>query len=132
METVTGSRAFQQDIAEKLQLNKSILSRDIAQLRIQAKKNIQKYINQRLPEEYEKCLVGINSIMKEAWNTSTETQDNREKIQALSLPKDCYSMKLDLLTNANVVDDVIKFVEEKHNDIQRHKEEAPDSEHIIV
>ena len=34
----------------------------------------------------------------------------REKIQALSLAKDCYSMKLDLLTNATVVDDTIRFV----------------------
>jgi hypothetical protein len=34
----------------------------------------------------------------------------REKIQALSLAKECYSMKLDLLTNATVVDDAIRFV----------------------
>lgn len=32
----------------------------------------------------------------------------REKIQALSLAKECYSMKL--LTNATVVDDAIRFV----------------------
>ncbi len=34
----------------------------------------------------------------------------REKIQALSLAKECYSMKLELLTNATVVDDAIRFV----------------------
>jgi hypothetical protein len=34
----------------------------------------------------------------------------KEKKQALSLAKDCYSMKLDLLTNATVVDDAIRFV----------------------
>ena len=83
----------QSDIARKLQLDKSIISRDIAHLRTQAKENIKNYINERLPEEYEKCLVGITSIMKEAWNTSEETEDNREKIQTLSLAKDCYSMK---------------------------------------
>ena len=38
------------------------------------------------------------------------TEDKREKIQALSLAKECYSMKLDLLTNATVVDDAIRFV----------------------
>jgi hypothetical protein len=31
---------------------------------------------------------------------------------ALSLAKECYSMKLDLLTNAAVVDDAIRFVSE--------------------
>ena len=30
--------------------------------------------------------------------------------QALSLAKECYSMKMDLLTNATVVDDAIRFV----------------------
>ena len=37
-------------------------------------------------------------------------EDRREKIQALSLAKECYSMKLDLFTNATVVDDAIRFV----------------------
>ncbi len=123
----------QSDIAKKLQLDKSIISRDIAHLRIQAKENIKNYINERLPEEYEKCLVGITSIMKEAWNTSEGTEDNREKIQALSLAKDCYSMKLDLLANATIVDDVIKFIEtEKKNDIQRPQEKPRDSESSII
>jgi hypothetical protein len=34
-------------------------------------------------------------------------KEKREKIQALSLAKKCYSMKLNLLTNATVVDDAI-------------------------
>jgi hypothetical protein len=43
------------------------------------------------------------SILREAWTTSNRAQDNKERIQALSLAKECYSMKLDLLTNATVV-----------------------------
>jgi hypothetical protein len=82
-------------------------------LRNQGKDNIKRYIDERLPEEYEKCLVGLNAITKEAWNTAQSTEDKREKIQALSLAKECYSMKLDLLTNATVVDDAIRFVSQK-------------------
>ena len=78
-----------------------------------AKSNIKRYIDERLPEEYEKCLVGLNAITKEAWNTAHDSEYKREKIQALSLAKECYSMKLDLLTNATVVDDAIRFVSEK-------------------
>jgi hypothetical protein len=74
-----------------------------------------------LPEEYEKCLVGITSILREAWSTSQQTEDRREKIQALSLAKECYSMKLDLLTNATVVDDAIRFVSEKYKDKDREQ-----------
>ena len=55
----------------------------------------------------------VTAILKEAWTTSYQAEDKREKIQALSLAKECYSMKLDLLTNATVVDDAIRFVSQK-------------------
>ena len=93
-----------------LQIGLGSVNRDLSYLKNQAKENIRKYIDERLPEEYEKCLVGLNSIVKEAWTTSQQTQDSREKMQALSLAKDCYAMKLELLTNATVVDDAIRFV----------------------
>jgi Trp operon repressor len=99
----------QREISNMLQVGLATVNRDISYLRNQSKTNIKRYIDERLPEEYEKCLVGLNAITREAWNTSQETEDRREKIQALSLAKECYSMKLDLLTNATVVDDVIRL-----------------------
>ncbi len=98
------------EIASTLQISRPTITRDIQYLSECAKQNIKKYIDERLPEEYEKCLVGLAAITKEAWNTANQTEDKREKIQALSLAKECYSMKLDLLTNATVVDDAIRFV----------------------
>jgi hypothetical protein len=100
----------QPEIARILQVSIGTVNRDLSILRQQAKENIKKYIDERLPEEYEKCLVGLNAITKEAWTTSQQTEDKREKIQALSLAKECYSMKMDLLTNATVIDDAIRFV----------------------
>ncbi|MFL6402090.1 MAG: hypothetical protein ACJ71M_01225, partial [Nitrososphaeraceae archaeon] len=70
----------QSDIAKTLQVDLSIISRDVYFLRQQAKTNIKRYIDERLPEEYEKCLVGLNAITKEAWNTAQNTEDKREKI----------------------------------------------------
>ncbi|MFL6400491.1 MAG: hypothetical protein ACJ72J_13055, partial [Nitrososphaeraceae archaeon] len=103
----------QRDIAQILQVSNGTVNKDLSILRQQAKSNIKRYIDERLPEEYEKCLVGLNAITREAWNTAQDTEDNREKLQALSLAKECYSMKLDLLTNATVVDDAIRFVFQK-------------------
>jgi predicted transcriptional regulator len=101
----------QLEISRILVISQPTVNRDITYLRQQAKTNIKRYIDERLPEEYEKCLVGVTSILKEAWNTATTTADKREEIQALSLAKECYSMKLDMmLTNATVVDDAIRFV----------------------
>jgi DNA-binding Lrp family transcriptional regulator len=123
----------QTEIARALQISESTISRDLDYLRQQSKDNIKKYIDERLPEEYEKCLVGFNAITREAWNTANQTEDKREKIQALSLAKDCYSMKLDLLTNATVVDDAIRFVSSNkskeemnssNDDSERDKEES--------
>ena len=71
------------------EMNKTFLQpRDLSYLRQQAKSNIRRYIDERLPEEYEKCLVGLTAILREAWNTSQQAEDRREKIQALSLAKD--------------------------------------------
>jgi predicted transcriptional regulator len=88
----------QSEISSILQISQPTINRDIIYLRHQAKHNIKQYIDERL---------------REAWTTSQQTEDKREKIQALSLAKECYSMKLDLLTNATVVDDVIRFVSDR-------------------
>src|SRR5689334_20566633 len=106
----------QSEISKILQISQPTINRDITYLRQQAKDNIKRYIDERLPEEYEKCLIGLTAITKETWNTAQNTEDKREKIQALSLAKECYSMKLDLLTNATVVDDAIRFVSDRSNE----------------
>ena len=60
-------------ITRILQVSVSTVNRDISVLRQQAKTNIKRYINERLSAEYEKCLVGLNAITKEAWNTAHDT-----------------------------------------------------------
>src|SRR4051812_43367150 len=110
-------------MASILQVSIGTVNGDLSYLRQQAKSNIRRYIDERLPEEYEKCLVGLTAILREAWNNSQQTEDKREKIQALSLAKECYSMKLDLLTNATVVNDAIRFVSESEKSKDKDKEE---------
>ena len=72
-------------------------------------------------------MVGLTAITKEAWNTAHDLEYKREKMQALSLAKECYSMKLDLLTNATVVDDAIRFVSQKSK--EKIKSSSNDNEH---
>jgi predicted transcriptional regulator len=120
----------QSEISRILQISQPTINRDITYLRQQAKTNIKSYIDERLPEEYEKCLIGLTVITKEAWNTASNTEDRREKIQALSLAKDCYSMKLDLLTNATVVDDAIRFVSSKTKENLKSPTDANKEESI--
>ena len=98
------------EIAKVLHIDPSIVSRDVSCLRIEAKQNVKRYFDEYLPEEYGKCLVGLNMILKEAWNMSqTDDNTNSDKLKALTLAKECYAMKLELLTNSTVVDDAIRF-----------------------
>jgi IS30 family transposase len=60
----------QVEIARKLQIHESTISRDIDYLKEQSKENIRKYVEERLPEEYEKCLVGLTAIQREAWSAA--------------------------------------------------------------
>jgi hypothetical protein len=65
--------------------------------------------------------------LKEAWDMSKGTQDKRERMQALSLAKECYSMITDLLTNVGVIREAMKFVTDKKRDnaMLAIKEEEP-------
>jgi hypothetical protein len=118
----------QWDVAEELQIDQSTVSRDIQYLRQQAQENLQKHIQQKLPEEYQRCLIGMNQVLKLSWqiannnpkqngqdlndnrNTVT-TGDDRTRLQALSLINDCYKYIMDLTTNGVVITDAIKFIQ---------------------
>ena len=90
------------------------ISRDIQHLKQLARSNITKYIDCELPFEYDKCLVALNSLQRKAWEISENPEaEHRTKVQALSLAKQCVINKLDLLTNATVVIDAIRFVADK-------------------
>ena len=61
VQELTSQGYNQSEISKILQISKPTITRDIQYLSKCAKENIKKYINERLPEEYEKCLVGLNA-----------------------------------------------------------------------
>ncbi len=98
-----------------------IVNKDLQWLRQQAKQNISKYVDEYLPAEYQYCLDSLNMIVIEMW--ALNPVDNRELMQARSLIKDCCAMRIDLLSNATVVDRAVKFVDrhrhENNSDLGR-------------
>lgn len=77
----------------------------------QARENIRRYIDEMLPFEYQKCLVGLDAILRKTWDIANNIESpERDRLQAASLGMQAYAMKIDLLTNATVVDDAIRFV----------------------
>jgi hypothetical protein len=116
----------QTDIAKTLHVGEATISRDISSLRQQAQINLRTHINDKLPEEYQNCMVGINQVLKICWeivnksrnvnndngNGQTVTMtDNKVVLQALALINDCNKYKMDLTTNGVVITDAIKFVQ---------------------
>ncbi len=103
----------QKEIATKLQVDESTVSRDIASLKEQARHNIKHYIEEKLPIEFEKSLAALAAVKKNAWLIcQNESTNDKVKIQALTLVKDCVATTMDLLTNGGVVDEAVRFVEE--------------------
>jgi predicted transcriptional regulator len=113
----------QSDIAKTLHVGEATVSRDISSLREQAQLNLKTHINDKLPEEYQNCMTGINQVLKICWeivnksrsvnndNGQTVTMtDNKTVLQALALINDCNKYKMDLTPNGVVITDAIKFV----------------------
>jgi Trp operon repressor len=72
----------QREISQILQIALATVNRDVSYLRNEAKHIIKRYIDERLPDEYEKCLVGLTAILREAWNTTlSEDKDLLEEQQ---------------------------------------------------
>jgi hypothetical protein len=116
----------QYDIASELKISQPTISRDIIDLRKEAQQNLKIHIQDKLPEEYQRCLTGMNQVLKLSWqiaNNKTKGQDHndnintittgddRTRLQALSLINDCYKYIMDLTTNGVVITDAIKFVQ---------------------
>ena len=111
-------------IARMLEIPKSTISRDIEFLRDVANENIRNHIQKKLPYEYTKCISGLEEIIKEGWIIATKADKNgntKDKLQSLALIKDTYNTKMDLLTNASLLQDSIRFVEQSKQNLSNNK-----------
>ena len=79
-------------------------------LRQQAQASLQKHIHEVVPEEYQKCMAGMKSNLKETLEIATSVTDPRVKLQARAIVNDCYKFILDMSTNAGIVSDALKYV----------------------
>lgn len=88
-----------------------------------AKANISRYVNETLPLEYESCLIGLNAILSKSWDiTNNPHTSERDRLQAISISMQAYNMKIDLLSNATVVERAVHFVD-KHRSLTQQNEE---------
>ena len=126
------SQGFSQnEIAMKLQIAHGTVCNDLRSLRQQAQDNLQKHIHEVVPEEYQKCMAGMKSNLKETLEIANTVTDPRVKLQARAIVSDCYKFILDMSTNAGVVSDALKYVthqKEQVNELQKLDEQLTEEE----
>ncbi|MFL6409499.1 MAG: hypothetical protein ACJ71F_20845 [Nitrososphaeraceae archaeon] len=115
------------EIAQQLQVSRASITSDIASLRNQAKETIREYVTEHLPEQYQVCLVALDSIIKRAFDIIETSDDNREKLQAMELFKDTHLVKLELLSNATTIDTALNYIRNKQQQEQPQKRRDLDS-----
>src|SRR5215208_5718967 len=119
------------EIATQLQVDETIISKDVVHLRQQAQENLQHHIHEVVPEEYQKCMVGMKQNLKHVLEIGEAATDPKVKLQARAIANDCYRFILEMSTNAGIVSDALKFVnqsKQKIDSLQPEEKTGPETE----
>ena len=103
----------QQEIATQLQVAKGSVNSDLSFIKKQSIENLQKHIHEVVLMEYQKCMAGMKSNLKETLEIANAVTDPRIKLQARAIVSDCYKFILDMSTNAGIVSNALNYVTEQ-------------------
>ena len=108
------SQGFSQtDIATVLHVAKSIISKDMARLKQQARENLQHHIHETIPAEYQKAVNTLNQVLRMSWSIVGKTEDEKTRLQALALINDVNKYRTELVTNGVIVHDSLQMIQSK-------------------
>jgi hypothetical protein len=117
-------------IAHKLNVSEPTVSRDIQFLNRQAQENLRIHVERRIPFEIEKCYIGLNLVLKKAFEiTNLENAKISEKVAALQVVLTTYDKMWEVILGRPLLKEVIdkfmtkqKQLEDAANEIQRERE----------
>lgn len=120
------SRGYSQsEIARKLNVNQSTVSRDIAELRKKARGSLDLYVKEEIPNEFQFYISGLNQIIKNLWDIIEDKQNTKitvkDRTYVLSLLMQCYSRRIEMLVGGPDM----KMNAKKHIDDIQFKERYP-------
>jgi transposase len=129
----------QRDIANTLQIGLGTVNKDLLFLRQQARDNLQYHIHDRIPEEYQNCMIGMKTNLKQILEIAQTTSDPKTKLQARAVAVDCYKYIMEMTTGGVIVTDAIKYVQGKMDhlndqekkllqDIKKEKEQSEEEQ----
>jgi transcriptional regulator len=91
----------QSEIANKLDVNQSTVSRDLTEIKNKARSSLDLYIKEEVPNEFQIYISGFNQIIKNLWEIVEDKQSAKISIKdrtyVLSLLMQCYSRRIEML-----------------------------------
>jgi transcriptional regulator len=91
----------QAEIAILLNVNQATVSRDLNEIRKKARKRIDLYIKEEIPNEIQLYISGVNEITKNLWEIVEDKQNSnittRDRTYILSLLMQCYTKRIEML-----------------------------------
>jgi hypothetical protein len=85
----------------------------MAHLTHRARENLKRHIHQTIPEEYQKACNTLNQVLRMTWGIISKTEDEKTRLQALSLINDLNKYRTELVTNGVIVNDALRIVQSK-------------------
>jgi hypothetical protein len=119
----------EEEIAEKLEVDQSTISRDIKHLKVQAQEFVYDLAKTDLCFYYKKSIDGIEEVNRKAWEIYRDNINMQTKLLALKLAKECNETIFSLFSHGPSIMN-IKALEERVNKIEsvRSKFEAMESD----
>jgi hypothetical protein len=88
----------QAEIAQELGVDQSTVSRDLQFVKQEAKKKIEKYLNEDILFEYLRYIAGSNEVTRKLWEIiQNERTMAKDRMHALSLLMQSYNKRLEML-----------------------------------
>ena len=93
----------QWEIVEFLGVSQPTVSRDIKWLRAAAKKELKVTLEKKFPEEYHKYLIGIDEVLRNAWDIALSGEVDKTRLDALQFVVECSKYRMDAIINPPVL-----------------------------
>ena len=87
----------QSEIASELGIDQSTVSRDLQFIKQEAKKKIERYLNEDILFEFLRYMAGSNEVTRQLWELVQNEENAKDKMKALSLLMQCYNKRLEML-----------------------------------
>ena len=88
------------------------------------------FIHETIPMNYEKCLSGLNQVLQITWELQEKSTDNKEKLQSLSLLKDCYRYLMEMSSDSTTIREAMTFVKERLSKQSEQQSEEKEEEEL--